>query len=204
MAERLPRLFAVRPSADFEIRPIDRSGHAPGPAASTRATTPDGKRPGIFYVNTYDLSARPSYAMDALYLHEAEPGHHFQISIQRGLGELPRFRRFSGFTAHRRLGPLCRVAGQGAGALTDPYRYFGAAQFGDVPRDPVRGRHRPAFEGLDAEQSITYMLANRPVGETVAISETERYIAVPGQALAYKMGELKNPGAQDRAAAALG
>jgi uncharacterized protein (DUF885 family) len=205
VAERLPRLFAVRPSADFEIRPVEAFRARSGPGGQYQAATPDGKRPGIFYVNTYDLSARPSYAMDALYLHEAEPGHHFQISIQRGLGELPRFRRFSGFTAYiEGWGLYAESLGKELGLYTDPYRYFGALNseiYRAIRLVVDTGLHS---KGWTREQSITYMLANRPVGETVAISETERYIAMPGQALAYKMGELKIKDLRARAAAALG
>lgn len=139
------------------------------------------------------------------YLHEAEPGHHFQISIQRGLGELPRFRRFSGFTAYiEGWGLYAESLGKELGLYTDPYRYFGALNseiYRAIRLVVDTGLHS---KGWTREQSITYMLANRPVGETVAISETERYIAMPGQALAYKMGELKIKELRARAATALG
>jgi uncharacterized protein (DUF885 family) len=205
VAERLPRLFAVRPSADFEIRPVEPFRARSAAGGSYRGPTPDGKRPGVFYVNTFDLTSRPKYAMDALYLHEAEPGHHFQIAIQRELGELPRFRRFSGFTAFvEGWGLYAESLGKDLGLYADPYSYFGGltSEMHRAIRLVVdTGLHS---KGWTREQAITYMSANRPVGETVAIAETERYIANPGQALAYKMGALKIQELKNRAAAALG
>lgn len=205
VAERLPLLFAERPAADFEIRAIEPFRARSGPGGQYQAATPDGSRPGIFYANTYDLSSRPSFAMDALYLHEAEPGHHFQISIQRELGELPRFRRFSGFTAYSEgWGLYAESLGKELGLYSDPYRYFGglsSEMYRAIRLVVDTGMHA---KGWTREQSITYMRANRPVGETVAVSETERYIAIPGQALSYKIGELKIKELRARAAAALG
>lgn len=205
VAERLPRLFAVRPSADFEIRPVEPFRARSAAGGSYRGPTPDGKRPGVFFVNTFDLTSRPSYAMDALYLHEAEPGHHFQIAIQRELGELPRFRRFSGFTAYvEGWGLYAESLGKELGLYQDPYSYFGGlnSEMHRAIRLVVdTGLHS---KGWTREQAITYMGANRPVGETVAVAETERYIANPGQALAYKMGALKIQELKGRAAAALG
>lgn len=205
VAERLPRLFEVRPSADFEIRAVEPFRARSAAGGSYRGPTPDGKRPGVFFVNTFDLTSRPSYAMDALYLHEAEPGHHFQIAIQRELGELPRFRRFSGFTAYiEGWGLYAESLGKELGLYKDPYSYFGGlnSEMHRAIRLVVdTGLHS---KGWTREQAITYMGANRPVGETVAVAETERYIANPGQALAYKMGALKIQELKDRAAAALG
>jgi uncharacterized protein (DUF885 family) len=205
VAERLPKLFAERPAADFEIRAIEPFRARSGPGGQYQAATPDGSRPGIFYANTYDLTSRPSFAMDALYLHEAEPGHHFQISIQRELGELPRFRRFGGFTAYSEgWGLYAESLGKELGLYSDPYRYFGglsSEMYRAIRLVVDTGMHA---KGWTREQSITYMRANRPVGETVAVSETERYIAIPGQALSYKIGELKIKELRARAAAALG
>ena len=205
VAERLPKLFSVRPAADFEIRAIEPFRARSGPGGQYQAATPDGSRPGIFYANTYDLTSRPSYAMDALYLHEAEPGHHFQISIQRELGELPRFRRFGGFGAYvEGWGLYAESLGSELGLYSDPYRHFGglnSEMYRAIRLVVDTGMHA---KGWTREQSITYMLTNRPVGETVAISETERYIAIPGQALSYKIGELKIKELRDRAAKALG
>ena len=205
VAERLPKLFSVRPAADFEIRAIEAFRARSGPGGQYQAATPDGSRPGIFYANTYDLSSRPSYAMDALYLHEAEPGHHFQISIQRELGALPRFRRFGGFGAYvEGWGLYAESLGKELGLYSDPYRHFGglnSEMYRAIRLVVDTGMHA---KGWTREQSITYMLTNRPVGETVAISETERYIAIPGQALSYKIGELKIKELRERAHKALG
>jgi len=201
----LPEYFSVRPDADFEIRAIEPFRARSGPGGQYQAASPDGSRPGIFYANTFDLTARPSFAMDALYLHEAEPGHHFQISIQRGLGDLPRFRRFGGFGAYvEGWGLYAESLGKQLGLYADPYRYFGglsSEMYRAIRLVVDTGMHA---KGWTREQSIAYMLANRPVGETVAISETERYIAVPGQALSYKMGQLKILELRERAKKALG
>jgi uncharacterized protein (DUF885 family) len=205
VAEKLPALFSVQPKADFEIRAVEAFRARSAAGGSYRAASPDGSRPGVFYVNTYDMKARPKYAMDALYLHEAAPGHHFQISIQRELGDLPRFRRFGGYTAYAEgWGLYAESMGKQLGLYQDPYSYFGGLSseiFRAVRLVVDTGMHS---RGWSREQAIEYMMANRPAGETVAISETERYIAIPGQALAYKVGELKIKELRERARAKLG
>ena len=203
--ERLPQLFAEKPGADFEIRAIEPFRARSGPGGQYQAATPDGSRPGIFYANTYDLTSRPSFAMDALYLHEAEPGHHFQISIQRELGELPRFRRFGGFTAYSEgWGLYAESLGKELGLYADPYRYFGglsSEMYRAIRLVVDTGMHA---KGWTREQAIQYMLDNSAVGPSDVVSEVERYIANPGQALAYKTGELKLKELRARAAEALG
>ncbi len=205
VVEKLPALFAVKPKADFEIRAVEAFRARSAAGGSYRAPTPDGSRPGVFYVNTYDMKARPKHAMDALYLHEAAPGHHFQIAIQRELQGIPRFRRFGGFTAYSEgWGLYAESMGKELGLYQDPYSYFGglsSEMFRAVRLVVDTGMHA---KGWTREQSIAYMLANWPAGDTVAIAETERYIAIPGQALAYKMGELKIKELRARTARELG
>lgn len=204
-AEAAPRLFAVAPKADFEIRAVEEFRARSAASASYRSATPDGSRAGVFYVNTYDLKSRPRYSMQSIYLHEAVPGHHFQFSIQQELESLPRFRRFGGYTAYSEgWGLYSESLGRELGFYTDPYDFFGALgteMFRAVRLVVDTGLHS---KGWSRERAIEYMSANAPVGPSDAVSEIERYIANPGQALAYKVGELKLKELRARAASRLG
>lgn len=201
----LPKLFSIAPKADFEIRPVEEYRARSAAGASYQGATPDGKRPGVFYVNTFDLKSRPKYSMESIYLHEAEPGHHFQISIQQELEQLPRFRRFGGYTAYSEgWGLYAESLGRDLGLYTDPYSYFGALSneiFRAVRLVVDTGMHA---KGWTREQAIDYMAANTATGPSDIVSEIERYIANPGQALAYKTGELKLKELRARSAKALG
>ncbi|HZF26419.1 MAG TPA: DUF885 domain-containing protein [Steroidobacteraceae bacterium] len=205
VSAEIPRLFSIQPKADFEIQPVEEFRAKSAAGAQYRRATPDGSRPGVFYVNTYDLKSRPKYSMQSIFLHEAIPGHHFQISIQQELTDLPRFRRFGGFTAFAEgWGLYSESLGKELGQYTDPYDYFGALGaeiFRAVRLVLDTGLHS---KGWTREQAIEYMTANTPNGPSDAIAEVERYIAVPGQALAYKMGELKIKELRARSAARLG
>jgi uncharacterized protein (DUF885 family) len=205
VAAATPRLFTIQPKADFEIRAVEAFRAQSASTASYRMATPDGSRPGVFYVNTFDLKSRPRYTMQAIYLHEAVPGHHFQFSIQQELENLPRFRRFGSYTAYSEgWGLYAESLGRELGLYTDPYDYFGALGtevFRAVRLVVDTGIHA---QGWSREQAIEYMLANAPVGQTDAVSEIERYIANPGQALAYKVGALKIQELRARATERLG
>ena len=202
---RLPEQFDLFPKADFEIRAVEPFRAKTQPAASYQPPSPDGKRPGIFYVNTHDLKGRPKYMMQSIYVHEAEPGHHFQIAIQQELKGLPAFRRFGGETAYvEGWGLYTESLGRDLGLYTDPYDWFGAlsAEIWRAVRLVVdTGLHA---KGWSRQQAIDYMLANSAVGETDAVIEIDRYIAWPGQALAYKIGELKLRELRTRAQRELG
>ncbi len=204
-AEAARRLFVIAPKADFEIRAVEEFRARSAATASYQPATPDGARPGVFYVNTYDLKSRPRYTMQAVYLHEAVPGHHFQFSIQQELESLPRFRRFGGYTAYSEgWGLYSESLGKELGFYSDPYDYFGALGteiFRAVRLVLDTGLHS---KGWSREQAIEYLSANAPVGPSDAVSEVERYIANPGQALAYKVGELKLKELRARAAERLG
>lgn len=188
----LPKLFDVMPKADYEIRPVEPFREKSASGASYMRGTPDGSRPGVFYVNTYDLSARPKWATESLSLHEAAPGHHFQISIQQELEDLPAFRRFGGYTAFIEGWALyAETLGKDLGVYTDPYQYFGKlnAELWRAIRLVVdTGLHHKRWT---REQVLDYMYANSAVQEARAVSEAERYMAIPSQALAYKIGQLK-------------
>lgn len=201
----LPALFDLAPKADFEIRAVESFRAASSSAASYQSPAQDGSRPGIFYVNTYDLGARPRYAMASLYLHEAAPGHHFQIALQQELDGLPAFRRYGGETAFSEgWGLYSEWLGYELGVYADPVMRFGAldAELWRSIRLVVdTGIHA---KGWSRQQVLDYMYANSATEATRAVSEAERFMAIPGQALAYKIGELKIRELRQRAEAALG
>lgn len=199
------RLFAVRPKAGFEIRPVEAFRAQSAAGGSYQRPSEDGSRPGIFYLNTYDLPSRKTWAAESLFLHEAIPGHHFQLGIQQELDGVPAFRRFGSFTAYiEGWGLYAESLGKEVGVYTDPYAYFGRLQaelFRAIRLVVDTGLHS---KGWSRQLVIDYMLANSAQGLTPSVSETERYMAIPGQALAYKIGELKILELRHRAEAALG
>jgi uncharacterized protein (DUF885 family) len=200
-----PKLFSTVPKADFEIRPVEPFRAPSAAGGSYQRASPDGKRPGIFYANTFDLKSRPKYAMQSLFLHEAVPGHHFQIALAQEVGTLPSFRRFGGYTAFSEGWALyAESLGPELGLYTDPYDWFGALSsemFRAVRLVVDTGMHS---KGWSRQQALDYMLANTATGETAARAEIDRYLAMPGQALAYKMGELQITELKDEAKRALG
>ncbi|MEJ2298642.1 MAG: DUF885 domain-containing protein [Woeseiaceae bacterium] len=198
-------LFEIFPNTGFEVRRVEPFREQSAAGGSYMAGTPDGSRPGVFYANAYDLSARPSWAMESLYLHEAIPGHHFQIMIQRENEDLPGFRRFGGFTAFSEgWGLYAESLGKEIGVYTDPYQYFGglnAELWRSIRLVVDTGIHA---KGWTRQQVLDYMYANSAVAEARAVSEAERFMAIPGQALAYKVGQLKIREIRDQAEARLG
>jgi uncharacterized protein (DUF885 family) len=203
--ERVPRLFSLIPKSPFEIRPVEPFRAKSAAGGSYMSPSEDGSRPGIFYVNTYDLPSRKSWDAEDLYLHEAIPGHHFQIALQQELTGLPKFRRFGGETAFAEgWGLYAESLGKDLGVYTDPYNYFGYLQnelWRAIRLVVDTGLHS---KGWSREQVIKYMLDNSAESETQATAEAERYIAWPGQALAYKIGELKIKELRARAERELG
>ena len=198
-------LFHRFPTLDYEIRAIEAFREKSGPGAHYQSPDPDGSRPGVFFVNTYDLSARPSWATESLFLHEAVPGHHFQNALRIETTALPRYRRFSGYVAYGEGWALySETLGRDIGVYKDPYQYFGtlSAQLWRAIRLVVdTGIHH---KGWTRQQVLDYMYANAPVKPARAISEAERYMANPGQALGYKIGQLKIIELRTKAEAALG
>ena len=201
----LNRMFNLKPKAGFEIRPVEAFRAQSAAGGSYQPPSEDGSRPGIFYVNTYDLPSRKTWDSEDLFLHEAKPGHHFQLALQQELTGLPNFRRFGGETAYiEGWGLYSETIGKELGALTDPYMYFGMLQnelWRAIRLVVDTGFHS---KGWTREQVIKYMLENSATSETDAVSEAERYMAIPGQALAYKTGQLKITELRARAEAALG
>ena len=189
---RAAALFSLVPKAGFEIRPVEAFRAASAAGGSYMRPSQDGSRPGVFYVNTYDLPSRKNWDRDALYLHEAVPGHHFQLALQQELTGLPMFRRFGGETAFSEgWGLYAESLGKELGAYDTPQLYFGRLQaelWRAIRLVVDTGLHS---KGWSRDQVIAYMKDNSATTDTEAVSEAERYIAIPGQALAYKIGELK-------------
>jgi uncharacterized protein (DUF885 family) len=205
ISELSKSLFDVMPKTGFEVRRVEPFREASASGGSYQSGTPDGARPGVFYANAYDIKARGKWAMESLFLHEAIPGHHFQIMIQRENESLPGFRRFGGYTAYTEgWGLYAESLGKELGVYTDPYQYFGG-----LNAELWRAIRLVVDTGLHAKQwtrqdVLDYMYANSAVAEVRAISEAERFMAIPGQALAYKVGQLKIREIRNKAEAALG
>ncbi len=205
VTELAKALFDVSPKTAFEVRAVEPFREVSASNGSYRTGTPDGSRPGVFYANTYDIKARPIWIMESLFLHEAIPGHHFQRSLQVENEELPGFRRFGGYTAYTEgWGLYAESLGKEMGMYTDPYQYFGALNYElwrSIRLVVDTGLHA---KGWSRQDVLDYMYANAPVKEARAVSEAERYMAIPGQALAYKIGQLKIREIRDDAEARLG
>jgi len=201
----VPRLFRTVPRTPLEIRPVPTFLERNQAGAYYQQGTPDGSRPGVFYFNTYDLPSRTTPGMETLYLHEAVPGHHFQISVAQENEQLPNFMRFGGNTAFVEGWALyAESLGPELGMFSDPYQ-----RYGHLDDEMLRAMRLVVDTGIHAmgwsrDRSIQYMLANSAMGRTDATSEVERYIAIPGQALAYKIGQLKIRELRTRAERALG
>jgi len=186
----LPTLFDVFPKTDYEVRPVEAFRAASAAGASYMRPAPDGSRPGVFYVNTFNLRAQPKFIMETLSIHEASPGHHFQGSIQQEIEGLPQFRRFGGYTAYSEGWALyAESLGKELGLFTDPYQWYG--RLADEQLRAMRlvvdtGMHH---FGWTREQAIDYMRANSAMAESDVVAEVERYVVMPGQALSYKVGE---------------
>jgi uncharacterized protein (DUF885 family) len=201
----LPKLFETQPKMQFEVRAVESFREKSEATGSYQPGSPDGSRPGVFYANTYDLPSRPRFMMETIFLHEALPGHHMQMATQYELQNLPRFRRFGGDTAYLEgWGLYAESLGKELGMFQDPYQYFGSltAEAWRAARLVVdTGMHA---KGWTREQAIEYMRDNTAIGESDIVAEVERYIAIPGQALAYKIGQLKIRELRTRAEQKLG
>ena len=201
----LPRLFDIFPKADYEVREVEAFRAESSAGASYMSGTPDGSRPGVFYLNTFNLRAQPSFLVETLSIHEASPGHHFQVSIQQELESLPAFRRFGGYTAYAEGWALyAESLGKELGLFTDPYQWYG--RLSDEQLRAMRlvvdtGLH---YYGWSREQAIDYMMQNSSMAESDVVAEVERYIVMPGQALSYKVGQRVIRELRDEAEAELG
>ncbi len=202
---RIREIFSTIPRTRLEIREVEAFRERNEAGGSYQDGTPDGSRPGIFYYNAYDLPSRRTSGMETLYLHEGAPGHHFQISLANENEALPAFMRFGGNTAFVEGWALyAETLWDELGMETDPYQ-----RFGGLNDEMLRAMRLVVDTGIHAkgwtrDQAIRYMLDNSGMSETEVVAEVERYIAIPGQALAYKLGQLKILELRARAEAALG
>lgn len=192
MEPKLKRMFGRVPKTPFEIRQTEAFRAASASAEYFQGTL-EGGRPGIFYVPILDASKfNTTSGMESLFLHEAIPGHHYQISLQQENKDLPQLRRFGGNSAYAEGWALYTESlGKELGLYTDPYQYMGA--LGDEIHRAIRlvvdaGIHS---KNMSREEAIQYMMENEPISEQGAIAEIERYMAIPAQALSYKIGALK-------------
>lgn len=192
MDGELPRLFRTLPRSTYGIRPIPDYIAPKMTSAFYSEPAGDGTRAGFYYLNTYNLPARPLYELEALTLHEAVPGHHLQIARQQELGELPPFRRFTGFTAFTEGWALyAERLGLEAGFYQDPYSDFGRLTFEAWRACRLVVDTGIHHLGWTRRQAIDYMADNTALSLHNIAAEVDRYITWPGQALAYKLGELK-------------
>ena len=205
MEPALKTMFGRVPKSPFEIRQTE-AFRAASASAEYFAGSEDGKRPGIFYVpitnaKTFNLTS----GMESLFLHEAIPGHHYQISLQQENGDLPKFRRFGGNSAYAEGWALYTESlGKELGLYTDPYQYMGA--LGDEMHRAIRlvvdaGMHS---KNMTREEAIKFMMDNEPLNEEGTVAEIERYMAIPAQALSYKIGALKIKEIRERLTKQLG
>jgi uncharacterized protein (DUF885 family) len=186
------KMFGRSPKTPFEVRQTE-AFRAASASAEYNQGSPDGSRPGIFYVPILNAKKfNTTSGMESLFLHEAIPGHHYQISLQQENESLPKFRRFSWYGAYGEGWALYTESlGKELGLYTDPYQHMGA--LGDEIHRAIRLVVDVAMhtKGMTREQAIKYMIDNEAIGEQGATAEIERYMAIPGQALSYKIGALK-------------
>ncbi|MDP4247991.1 MAG: DUF885 domain-containing protein [Bacteroidota bacterium] len=205
MQPKLRELFDHVPKTRFEIRQTE-AFRAASASAEYFQGSPDGRRPGVFYVPILDATQfNMASGMESLFLHEAIPGHHYQISLQQEDTLLPRFRRFGGNNAYVEGWALyCESLGRELGLYTDPYQYMGA--LGDEIHRAIRLVVDVAIHtrGMSREAAIKYMTDNEQISEEGATAEIERYMAIPGQALGYKIGALKIRELRNKAQQTLG
>lgn len=201
----LPDLFVAGPKIPLAFRFYDSFAAPDKPAAEYTPGSADGRRAGTVYLNDWDLPERPTYTSEVLELHEGIPGHHLQVSLALENTALPRFRRFGGETAFVEGWALyAETLGPQLGLYTDPYQKFGALSFDAWRASRLVVDTGIHWLGWSREQAVIFLTDHTALSRTEAEEEVDRYTVLPGQALAYKMGELEILDLRSRAKLALG
>lgn len=192
MKKQLDSLFLTKPNADLIVKAVEPFREKSAGKAFYQRPAPDGSRPGTYYANLYDMSLMPSYQMAALAYHEGIPGHHMQISIAQEIKDMPKFRKFGGYTAYiEGWGLYSELVPKEIGFYEDPY-----SDFGRLTLELWRACRLVVDTGLHykkwtREQAIDYLIENTPNSKSDNVKAIERYIVMPSQATAYKIGMLK-------------
>lgn len=205
MKSQLDSLFLVKPKADLIVKAVEPFREESAGKAFYQQPSMDGKRPGTYYANLHNMKDMPKYQMEALAYHEGIPGHHMQIAIAQELGDLPKFRKFGGYTAYvEGWGLYTELLPKDIGLYQDPY-----SDFGRLTMELWRACRLVVDTGIHAkkwtrDQAIQYLADNTPNARTEAVNAIERYIVMPSQATAYKIGMIKIVQLRDKAKTALG
>jgi uncharacterized protein (DUF885 family) len=205
MEAKIPEYFGLTPEARMVVKRVEAFREKSAGKAFYQSPAIDGSRPGIYYANLYDMSAMPTYQMEALAYHEGIPGHHMQRAITQELKGIPDFQKYASFTAYTEgWGLYTEELGKDMGFYQDPY-----SDFGRLAMELWRACRLVVDTGLHAkrwsrEEAIEYLVDNTPNARYDAVKAIERYIAMPGQATAYMIGKLKIMDLRDKARTALG
>lgn len=192
MKARLPELFHVQPKADLIVKAVEPFREQSAGKAFYESPSMDGKRPGTYYANLSNMKNMPNYMMEALAYHEGIPGHHMQIAIAQELEQMPKFRKFGGYTAYvEGWGLYTELLPKEMGLYQNPY-----SDFGRLAMELWRACRLVVDTGIHAkkwtrQQAIDYLVANTPNAATEAENAIERYIVMPSQATAYKVGMIR-------------
>jgi uncharacterized protein (DUF885 family) len=205
MEGRLDSLFLTKPKAKLKVKAVEAFREQSSGKAFYQQPAPDGSRPGVYYANLYDMEAMPTYQMAALAYHEGIPGHHMQIAIKQELTNIPKFRKFGGYTAHTEgWGLYSEMIPKEIGLYQDPY-----SDFGRLAMELWRACRLVVDTGIHTQkwtrdQGIEYYVTNTPNAKSDAVKMVERHVVMPSQATAYKIGMLKIIELREHAKVALG